>query len=306
MPSFDYLPRITCICGDTLLDDAPVICRHVGWGQVRFIQCQACGSWCQSPLVTAQSTTAWYDSNEYRGGVEKLGSVYVDYLKDEPCRLREGRVRYERDFVNYLPKTKAKILEIGCATGGLLAAIREFGHEVSGLDLSPRFADEAKQLYGLDVQVGDLAKVDFPPQNFDMIILLGTISNLRDIPSALSKIRSLLKRNGTLVFNFPAADSITARLYGHRYWMFTPSVGTFMSTSCCRKILSLTGFQDTSIKTDCQMPSLSKVFNHAKLPLLLPVAKVLSGRFSSFPFPMPIPGVKLVRSRNTSAQYNAQ
>ena len=109
----------------------------------------------------------------------------------------------------------------------------------------------------------------------------------------------MLKKGGTLIFNFPAANSLTARLYGDRYWMFAPSVGTFISTDCSKKILFNAGFGETIIKTDFQMPSFSKVINHSKLSWLIPMSKVLSHRFNSFPFLIPIPGIKLVKARST-------
>jgi len=299
MPGFEYSLRTHCVCGSILSEFMPTIRRDVEWGEVKFIQCKRCRSWCQSPQITPASISDWYDSDEYRGGANVSGSAYVDYLKDESCRLREGHKRYQRDLVNYLPEKNAKVLEVGCATGSLLAAIREYGHDVTGIDISPRFAKEAKELYDLDVQVGDMASADFPQQHFDMIILLGTVSNLQDIPTTLIRIRKMLKIGGALIFNFPDANSLTARLYGERYWMFAPSVGTFMTTDCCKKLLSTAGFDEINIKIDYQMPSFSKVLNHSKLSQLIPVSKIFSHRFNSFPFLLPIPGVKLARARIT-------
>lgn len=297
MPVFDYSIRKECACGTTLSDSSPKVCKNTTWGEVTFSQCLACGSWCQSPLITTKSIADWYDSDEYRGGSNVSGSAYVDYLKDEEYRKREGHKRYKRELVNYLPKTNVKVLEIGCATGSLLAAIREYGHEVTGIDISSRFIKEAKELYELDVRVGDIATVDFPKQYFDMVIMLGTVSNLQDIPKTLFRIRDMLKKDGILIFNFPSANSLVARLYGDRYWMFAPSVGSFITTDCCNKILSSAGFDEITIKTDYQMPSFSKVLNHSKLSQLIPMSKIFLKWFNSFPFPLPIPGVKLARAR---------
>jgi SAM-dependent methyltransferase len=185
-------------------------------------------------------------------------------------------------------------LEIGCATGSLLAVIREAGHEVAGLDLSRRFADAARQLHGLDVQVGDITDAVLPNGSFSMILMLGTISNLPNLRAALERIRSLLMPGASLVFNFPAADSLVARLYGERYWMFAPSVSTFLTESGCRRALAGAGLEWRQSRTDRQMPSVRKLLTHAKLGGLLHATAKLGLEGAAPVAPLPIPGVRIV------------
>lgn len=98
-------------------------------------------------------------------------------------------------------------------------------------------------------------KLELEPESFDAIILLGTASNMHDFPSALSKIRSLLKHNGFVLFNFPHADSLLiAQVYGLRYWMFVPSLSNFMTLTGCLKMLAQAQFTPANISTDTQQP----------------------------------------------------
>lgn len=292
--AFEYVERSSCVCGAALAAATRAVERPSPWGSVRFRQCLACASWCQSPQISPRSLAAWYDSDEYQGSSERRGSIYANYLADEPERLVEARYRYRRDLSPNLPATGARVLEIGCATGSLLAVMREAGHTVAGLDLSRRFADAARELHGLDVQVGDILDAPLPPASFDMVVMLGTISNLTRLGDALERIRALLTRRGSLVFNFPAADSLVARLYGERYWMFAPSASTFLTERGCRLGLEAAGLAWRRGRTDRQMPSVRKLMTHAGLGAVLRASAKLGLDGTAPLAPLPIPGVRIV------------
>ena len=272
----------------------PEITVRGTWGDVVFVACGTCGSWCQHPQITPASLAAWYDSDEYQGSARRPGTAYVDYLADEASRSAEARRRYRRDLAPFLPVTGARVLEVGCATGSVLAVIREAGHQVVGIDLSRRFAEAARMLYGLDVRVGDVLEAEWAEGTFDMALLLGTVSNLGDVPGTLSTLRRLLKSGGTLVLNFPNAQSLVARLYGSRFWMFVPSANTFMTERGCRAALANAGFTVRRSRTDRQKPSVAKLVNHARLGALVAWLQRAGLGRASAPFAFPVPGVRIV------------
>ncbi len=292
-PRFEYLERRHCVCGESLPDSGRVVRTASPWGEVRFVRCPRCGSWCQRPQVSPASLGAWYDSDDYQGSARHRGSAYANYLADEPSRVAEAWRRYRRDLAPHLPPLGGRVLEVGCATGSLLAAVRQAGHDVAGVDLSRRFAVAARTLHGLDVQVGEFLDVNLPPAWFDVVVLLGTISNLPDLPAALSRARTLMRPPGTLVVNFPAADSLVARAYGRRFWMFAPSVSTFLSTSGCQIAIAAAGFTNVRVRADWQMPSLSKLMQHARLGALAPIVEHAGLGAAAIPVPMPLPGIRL-------------
>jgi SAM-dependent methyltransferase len=241
----------------------------------------------------------WYDSDDYQGSAERRGSAYVNYLEDEPHRVREARARYRRDLFFHLPPGNGRVLEIGCATGSLLSVIRDAGHEVWGLDISHRFVEAARQLHDLDVQMADVLSAKIQENYFDMILLLGTLSCLSDITRSLRRIHRLLKSGGTLVLNYPAADSVIARVYGSRFWMFAPTVSTFMTGKGCGIVLEAAGFTTVKSRIDWQAPSLRKLVNHAKAGVLLPVLDALGIGQAPLPVPLPIPGVRIIWAKNS-------
>lgn len=194
--------------------------------------------------------------------------------------------------------TISRILEVGCSTGSLLSVLRDHGCDVAGVDFSPKFVEAVKIFYGPDVKLGDLYELSLPKNYFDMIMLLGTIGSLQNLPKYLKLIHELLKPDGSLFFNYPEADfPIVRYIYRSQFWMFTPSVHCFMSRKGCIEVLKESGFQLLSIHPDIQRPSFQKLFNHARLNFLIPLFKRLGIEKASLPFALPMPSMKLVKAR---------
>ena len=301
MPSaprrFSFRPRPTCICGGPL--GATSVERRVPqpWGDVIFKSCEACGSWCQSPEIEPASLAAWYDSDSYQGSSQQSGGAYQNYAADEAARLLEARERFTRDIAPFLPHGGSAILEIGCASGSLLVAAREAGHVVTGVDLSPRFAEQARSCNGIDVRVGDFLTLPWPVSAFDAVLMFGTASNLSNLPEVLRKIRRLLRPDGRLFLNFPPCDTWVARWYGQRFWMFAPSANTFSSIRGMRQCATGSGWIVEAESMDRQRPSWAKLLKHARLTSIIP--RGLRALLSSdlVPFRVPIPAVHLLRLR---------
>jgi SAM-dependent methyltransferase len=85
----------------------------------------------------------------------------------------------------------ATVLEIGCGTGDLLAAV-EPSHGV-GIELSPRLCERARQLHpNLDIHEGDAETLDIPAlegRTFEYVILSDVVGQLSDVWSALRALR---------------------------------------------------------------------------------------------------------------------
>ena len=289
--------RERCICGTPVAIDAPVVRRRGAWGLVQFQRCASCGSWLQSPQATREVLAAWYESDSYSGSE---GSAYVDYLSDEPARRREAKSR-ARSLLPLLPPGRP-VLEIGCGTGSRIAALREPGFPVRGIDLSSTFVAAARKIHGLDVEVADVADVPLPRSHFGAILMFGTISNLPDLVPTLHKVRAALVPDGVLVANFPDARSWPARVYGDAHWMFALSVAQFLTGTGLQRALSATGFDLVLQTRDRQRPSLRKLLRHMRVPVrmirCLPQELLALGSL----VPVPIPGVRLFIARPSRAR----
>jgi SAM-dependent methyltransferase len=294
---FEFEPRSECVCGSPLANGRHAVTKAFAAGDVRFTACPSCGSWCQSPIVSAQTLARWIDSQEYQGSRERPGVAYADYAADENNRIVEARGRYARDLAPIL-KPGSRVLEIGCASGSLLSVIRSHGHPVTGVDLSASFAQAAKSLHDLKVRVGDFLDLELPLRHFDAVLAIGTVSNFRDLARCLARCRELLAPGGALVFNFPDADSRWVRLvYRDRSWMFTPSVSTFMTARGCIGAVSRAGFEGIRVAQDVQRPSLRKLLHHGRAGFLLRAMAGAGLADARLPIALPAPSVRLLIAR---------
>ncbi len=102
-----------------------------------------------------------------------------------------------------LPPRRVRILEMGCGTGNVLAALGEFGETV-GMEVSPEMI-AAAHAAGLDVRRGALPDdLVVPPGWADVVLLLDVIEHVDDDLAALDAARRALAPGGTLVITVPA------------------------------------------------------------------------------------------------------
>lgn len=108
------------------------------------------------------------------------------------------------DLAPLVPSADARILDVGCATGRLLANLRSRGYgNVVGLDPSPGCAAAARRLYGLEVRTGTLAALPEGLGPVDVIVLVGVLEHLHDVDAALHAVRGLLVDGGVVYVEVP-------------------------------------------------------------------------------------------------------
>lgn len=106
-----------------------------------------------------------------------------------------------------------KVLEIGCAEGGVLKAFIDKGCIGSGVELSEGRYKRAKQTLADDLEEGraflmrkNIYEVDIKnelPHLYDLIVLKDVIEHIPDQEKLLAKLREFLNPNGHIFFGFP-------------------------------------------------------------------------------------------------------
>jgi SAM-dependent methyltransferase len=111
-----------------------------------------------------------------------------------------------------------RLLDVGCATGLFLRAMRASGvWTVQGVEVDPQAASIARDRYHLDVYTGTLEQAALPGEAFDAITLWDVLEHLHDPAASLGELHRLLKPGGVLVVRVPNGASWDARLFG-QYW----------------------------------------------------------------------------------------
>lgn len=114
-------------------------------------------------------------------------------------------------FMDIEPDRRLKICELGCGTGGNLAALAE-KHDVVGVECSTHALEYARRRLGNRVRRGSLPDdIELPPGSFDVVLLTDVLEHIDDdINSAKTALR-LLRPDGIVVATVPAYQ-----------WLYSP------------------------------------------------------------------------------------
>jgi SAM-dependent methyltransferase len=112
-----------------------------------------------------------------------------------------------------------RILDAGCGSGLLLAALRDRGATVTGIDKSAGMVEQARRRLGddADLQVAELGSpLPLPDGTFDDVTASLVLHYLKDWEPALAELRRVLKPGGRLIVsvNHPFGENLWHREAG--------------------------------------------------------------------------------------------
>ncbi len=157
-------------------------------------------------------------------------SFAQSYATDNESNLFNGH--YERPAMLGLAGDVAgrRVLDVGCGSGPLAAALRAKGAVVTGLDSSPAMIDLARQRLGADadLHVADLGRpLPFGDGAFDDVVVSLVLHYLPDWTAPLAELRRVLRPGGRLLLSVnhprileasdPGADYFSVTQYSDEY-----------------------------------------------------------------------------------------
>jgi len=153
------------------------------------------------PLGEHPATTSDYDQFAHAYSTENESNLFNAHYERPAMLSLAGDVSGRR------------ILDAGCGSGPLTAALRAKGAVVSGFDASAAMVDLARRRLGddADVNVATLgAPLPFADAEFDDVVASLVLHYLEDWAGALSELRRVLKPGGRLLVsvNHPAAYAV--------------------------------------------------------------------------------------------------
>jgi len=154
----------------------------------------------------------------------------ASYSTDNESNLLNGH--YERPAMIELAGEVAghRVLDAGCGSGPLSAALREKGAIVTGFDGSPAMIELARQRLGEDaaLHVADLSQpLPFADGAFDDVVASLVLHYLRDWTAPLAELRRVLTPGGRLILSvnhpgiyklmYPSADYFALTEHSEEY-----------------------------------------------------------------------------------------
>ena len=170
-----------------------------GWAMARCVKC--CVRYtCDVP--TAQQLSALYNK------VYEPGELYQAHLEERELLERQGNVPagYYRNkiFLNrYRPFPGDKLLEVGCGVGSFLAAAKDKGWQVEGIDLSGEALSRSQAIHGLPVRCGKIEDFPLEAASYKAIVCWEVMEHLASPGDFLAEVRSLLRPDGILACSVP-------------------------------------------------------------------------------------------------------
>jgi 2-polyprenyl-3-methyl-5-hydroxy-6-metoxy-1,4-benzoquinol methylase len=142
-----------------------------------------------------------------------------------------------------------RFLDVGCATGRLLEAMRERGWQVRGVDLCPESAAYAAQHRGVEVFSGTLGEARFPEASFHAVHFSHLIEHVPSPRGLLAEVRRILLPEGLAVVTTPNVDGLQARLFRGLWRSAIADHLTLFSVRTLRRLLAESGFRILAVQT---------------------------------------------------------
>jgi dTDP-glucose 4,6-dehydratase len=238
-----YKPfRTCCICGSnyaTSLYDIrfKLFDGHPMKDGYEVVECEQCNFVYADTHVTQNDLDIYYkELSKYEDKTIGTGGGYTPEDKD---RLHKAAISIKEN----VDDKSIRILDLGCANGGLLKELKELGFtNLVGVDPSLNCVNttihevgcEAFQSSAFDLRDDKLGK-------FDLIILSHVLEHILDITSIINHLKSLLNKNGMVYVECPNAENYYKVIHAPVQEFNTEHINHFTKVSF-QNLFGLNGF----------------------------------------------------------------
>lgn len=179
--------------------------------------CETCGLVQTVPSLKPEFLDSFY-SQHYRPLYTKRIDVDYDALIEEQTAKGHRFKKYfaEQGLGDGLPNIA--IIEIGCSSSGILAALAPSVRSVQGCDLDVEGIAYGRERYGFDLEVSALPS--HLPTSPRLFILSHVLEHLGDPLQSLRNIRDLMEEDDYLFIEVPGMNTVGQGNYGYDLWAY--------------------------------------------------------------------------------------
>jgi 2-polyprenyl-3-methyl-5-hydroxy-6-metoxy-1,4-benzoquinol methylase len=153
-------------------------------------RCAECGLVFDNPRPTIEALAAYYSA----------GDKYNRWLARPAARDRLWQRRLRAVL---RARRGGSLLDVGAGTGHFLHFAREYFSPVKGTELSASACAIAKERYGIILAEGDVERIDFGDERFDVITLFHVLEHVPYPGRFLTRLNDLCTPGGVLVVAVP-------------------------------------------------------------------------------------------------------
>jgi len=204
-----------------------------------IVRCRQCELARTEPAPTDSELDGYYPqgyhstTKRYRGGMDRVLSM-----------VHRSRIR----AIERLLGGTGSVLDIGCGPGVLINQMRSRGWRVRGTERSPSAAQQARDVFHLDVGAVDVDELVAAGATFDAVVLWHVAEHLHAPGETVRGIARLLRPGGVLLIAVPNFGSPEARI-GRAGWFHldVPRHLVHFTPSTLRAMLASAGFRPVKV-----------------------------------------------------------
>lgn len=148
----------------------------------------------------------------------------IDYwskITSKPRPIYQELFRAEAEYLAAHIMPGSSVLDIGCGDGRIIKYILPVTKDVIGLDIDPNAINLAKHKFAdepnLRLIEGDVFKLPFSTESFDVITLMLTLVNLGDRKAdALKEMKRVMKSTGKIIISVYSEDAWNHRIQQYK------------------------------------------------------------------------------------------
>ena len=166
-----------------------------------------------TPQPKEENLGKYYESEDYISHSDTKKSV-VDKLYHS---VRNYTIKKKVKLINSLNTDEKTILDIGAGTGDFLAACKNDGWKVTGIEPNEKAVEIMNSKLGSSkVQIfSDINELN--SESYDVITMWHVLEHVPNLKEYIAKLKLLLKPNGTLIVAVPNFKSFDANHY-KEFW----------------------------------------------------------------------------------------
>lgn len=181
----------------------------------KMFSCLRCGLFYTSPRISQESLPIYYDE------IYHPLIFGTEYVKDDLVDKNQGELVFEyiSHHINKNTDAEFRILDIGCADGGILQfhnrklLNQKIKVDLYGIEYSKKYYEESKNK-GIEVIQGGVDKISSFGVKFNLIIMSHVLEHMVNIKSDIEYVKNALNNNGILYVEVPGLYNMIS---GNKY-----------------------------------------------------------------------------------------
>ncbi|HMU70211.1 MAG TPA: class I SAM-dependent methyltransferase [Chitinophagales bacterium] len=196
-------------CGHTHFSATPY---YYQWNSKEFVltTCKNCGLITMDPKPTDEELGLLYADEYFETGQHGLNRIGMTYEQGQDKNGIDHRINAVKQNMLAFKPDMQSVFEIGFAMGHMLAAARDLGLEIGGIEFSPMAVSRAKEKFDIDALCGNFENIDLSAHlhKWDCVYGGDVFEHFIHPDLVVKNMHRILKDNGVAIVAVPSTFNL--------------------------------------------------------------------------------------------------